>query len=173
MIKTKHKLNISIAEIQIRHNNKRVISTVWNDMRTHFLDYLLICLFDWIAGGRLGNKRSLVFLLCYGDRANDRWSRFCAEMALLIFWGAGIGAKVARKGIKLTPKNDSKMTSRDRMMTAKWRHTDRWLGERIWYSEWEEKLHNLSKQTICAPDGTQTVKFWERPSPCVSWQKWI
>ena len=42
MIKTKHKLNISIAEIQIRHNNKRLISTVGNDMRIHFLDYLLI-----------------------------------------------------------------------------------------------------------------------------------
>lgn len=143
---------------------------LWNDMRIHFLDYLFFWFFDWFAGDRLGNKRSLVFLLCYEDKADDGWRRFCAKVALLNYWGAGIGANVARKGIKLTPKNDSKMPSRNRRMTAKWCHTDRWSGERIWYSESEEKLHNLSKQTICAPCGTQTVKIWERPSPCVSWQ---
>ena len=140
------------------------------DVIVFFIISFLIFLFDWFAGDRLENKRSLVFLLCYGDRADDGCRRFCAKAALLNYWGVGIGAKVARKGIKLTPKNDSGMTSRNRMMTAKWCHTDRWSREQIWYSEREEKLHNLSKQTICAPCGTQTVMIWEHPSPCVSWQ---
>ena len=164
----RHNIQLKKYTVKMRRLYKGAYEMIWE------YNYLIIYLFAYLIDSQAGGwKSSGRLFFCYGDRANDGWRRSCAEMALLIIWGAGIGANVARKGIKLTPKNDSKMPSRNRRMTAKWRHADRWSGERIWHSEREEKLHNLSKQTICAPCGTQMVMIWEHPSPCVSWQKWI
>ena len=63
--------------------------------------YLFAYLIESQAGGWETSGR---LFFCYGDGFGDGWRQVFAKVAMLIFGGVRIDAKVARKGIKLTRK---------------------------------------------------------------------